>query len=178
MIPLTRPCIIACVNQTRRHKTISQGYIYLYRPDHPNSQKKGYVAEHRLAMEEKIGRYLTKEECVHHLNGIRDDNRLENLELCSTHGEHTKLHHSDLFRRQSLEFKGKHFSPKTEFKKGDKRLLGNKYRLGLPSPNKGKKWSDEFRKKVMLARKGRSIANSGSFKKGMVPWNKKITDEV
>ncbi len=102
-----------------------KGYVSLYKPSHPQSDKHGYIREHRLVMEQKLGRYLTKEEDVHHVNGIKSDNRIENLELMS-HGEHSRRTHlgrrSPLIGRKRPELakklKGQHHSPATEFKKG------------------------------------------------------------
>jgi hypothetical protein len=67
------------------------GYIMVLSPGHPGANKQGYVYEHRLIVESHIGRYLESKETVHHLNGIKDDNRLDNLQLMSE-GEHHSLH--------------------------------------------------------------------------------------
>jgi len=50
--------------------------------------------EHRFVMEKYLGHKLSKSECIHHLNGNITDNRIENLILCKSPGEHTKKYHS------------------------------------------------------------------------------------
>lgn len=57
------------------------GYLYVYYRAHPYADKTGRVLEHRLIFEQKLGRYLLPFESVHHKNGVKNDNRIENLEL-------------------------------------------------------------------------------------------------
>lgn len=63
-----------------RH-TDKLGYIQVWMPEHPNARLGGYVHEHRLVMSQYLGRPLNSWEFVHHRNGVKDDNRLDNLEL-------------------------------------------------------------------------------------------------
>lgn len=72
-------------------KQRTDGYISVYCPQHPNSNKDGYMLKHRLVMELHIGATIPRGYIVHHKNGKKNDNRVENLELM-TIDEHTSYH--------------------------------------------------------------------------------------
>lgn len=74
-------------------KRTPKGYVTLCIKTHPHGDVHGYVFEHRVVMEMKIGRYMYAGEVIHHKNGIKHDNRLENLEVM-TNGEHVTHHNT------------------------------------------------------------------------------------
>lgn len=57
------------------------GYVYITKVGHPNAKAKGRMFEHTFIMSQHLNRPLKKEESVHHKNGIKNDNKIENLEL-------------------------------------------------------------------------------------------------
>ena len=76
--------------------TASDGYVLIkVGPDYPGADKKGYILEHRLVMQSAVGRPLTPDEVVHHINGVTTDNRIENLVIM------TRVAHSRHHRRMA-----------------------------------------------------------------------------
>lgn len=82
--------------------TGSRGYKLIYRPDHPRANKAGYVFEHILVWEKTHGKPVPKGWIVHHLNGIKSDNRPENL-VAMPKGAHSSLAKPYIERIQQLE---------------------------------------------------------------------------
>jgi len=78
------------------------GYIHHLIPDHPNANKKGYVSEGRLILENILCDYLPTNSIVHHFNGDVQDNRPENLMYFDCQGSHTS-HHQKLIKLKGVE---------------------------------------------------------------------------
>jgi len=97
-------------NPFRKCKTgfvIRDGYKYICNPHHPNATKQGFVCERRLVMEAYLGRYITKNEIVHHKDENRLNNKIANLELLKDQQAHALIHEK-ITQRDS---KGRFLSP-------------------------------------------------------------------
>jgi len=77
-----------------------KGCILIWNSTHPYRRKDNYIFEHRLVIEVFLKDYIDPENVVHHINGIKDDNRLSNLMLFKNTGEHTKYH--DILRKRDV----------------------------------------------------------------------------
>jgi hypothetical protein len=76
----------------RGGKTVTpNGYVLVKQPTHPHADVRGYVYEHRLVAESKLGRYLLPTEQVHHIDGNKSNNDPRNLEVTSSI-EHRRKH--------------------------------------------------------------------------------------
>lgn len=71
---------------------IDSGYLKVYMPNHPCSDKDGFYWAHRLVAEKYLGRILRLEEVVHHINEIKGDNRIENMIVFEDNGAHRRFH--------------------------------------------------------------------------------------
>ena len=67
-------------------------YKYIYMPNHPRANPSGCVYEHILVAEQKLGRYLTDKECVHHIDRNKKNNTPENLMIFASIADHACFH--------------------------------------------------------------------------------------
>lgn len=73
---------------------MNNGYINILNPSHPHADARGYMLEHRLVVEERIGRILGRKEIVHHIDGNPSNNESSNLQLFASQAEHLAKHRS------------------------------------------------------------------------------------
>jgi len=104
------------------------GYILICIENHPRRDKRGYVREHILIMEQKLGRYLTAEEVVHHIDGNPSNNNPINLMLFPNQNEHASYH----FKQNNFKRCG---DPNQYIRKNNEQEYRKNYRLKLKKKN-------------------------------------------
>ena len=82
------------------------GYVCVMSFYHPYKNKRGYIFEHRLVIEEQIKRFLKPEEACHHINKIKDDNRPENLMAFKTQAAHNSFEAGHKINPDDIIFNG------------------------------------------------------------------------
>lgn len=110
-------CSRDCFNQTLRNgkraganhprwkggKYITyHGYIKVWSPGHPNADKNGRVLEHRLVIEQNLGRYLLPHEVIHHVDGNKINNHIENLMVFESNIKHKGWHKKQREKNRDL----------------------------------------------------------------------------
>lgn len=88
------------IGHTKPHVS---GYVLAYVPDHPHATADGYVFEHTVVLERTIGRYLNPDEVAHHVNHVKNDNRIENLVLMNRH-DHQSMHMKERYSKGGMTY--------------------------------------------------------------------------
>lgn len=101
-ISVGRSCDYNGLNGYGHTKKHLSGYVLAFVPHHPHASADGYVMLHTIIIERSIGRYLEPDEEVHHINHIRDDNRIENLHLMKKK-DHRSMHMKERNEQRRLK---------------------------------------------------------------------------
>ncbi len=70
----------------------SGGYVFIYSPNHPFKDSNNRVKRANLVMEKFLGRFLKPNDRIHHINEIKNDDRIENLMIFHNESEHSMYH--------------------------------------------------------------------------------------
>ena len=89
----------------------SRGYVLIKKYNHPRGNRRNYVFEHILILEKSLNRSILKYEKIHHINRVKNDNRLQNLILFSSSGAHRRFHYNETnIKNNEIIFDGRNFN--------------------------------------------------------------------
>jgi len=99
-------------NKGKGGRKKNKGYIVVLTEEsqfNSMKDKRGYIPEHRLIMARQLGRALNDDEVVHHVNGDKTDNRIENLQLLENQSKHRSNHRKFKNKKEYRKYwRGKH----------------------------------------------------------------------
>ena len=80
-------------------RMVHSGHVMVRKPNHPYVTKNKYIKRSRIVMEERLGCILPEWIIIHHKNGIRHDDRPENLHIFNSHSEHNTFHQNEIAKK-------------------------------------------------------------------------------
>jgi len=149
------------------------GYIYIWKPNHPYCSNVGYIAEHRLIMESFLGRYLTKKERVHHIDFNKRNNHLDNLHLFLNMSKHQAYHR--FLQSIVLELIGYKYKYKGKIKEYNRLKTKESYQR---HKNKNQKKGREYYYKNKDKVKEYQIKNKKEIRKYQKEYRQKKKQEI
>lgn len=90
------------IHNGKQVRVNDKGYVLVWEPEHPNKSQGGWQFEHRLVVEQALGRYLVTAEQVDHINQDKADNRIENLQVLDASSHSIKTNAENLGALKTL----------------------------------------------------------------------------